>query len=381
MFHLKCKVHELYAPLSRLRAGTVRARALPILDFVYLRGGGDAVAMTITDMEITLSDTLKVEDVNGEILLPTEKLTHLLRLLPPDAALEIEDWGQGAKLSCGSSRYRFQTWPPAEFPLGTPLQRLRGFVLSAANLRRHLEAVMHAQAKRDVRFYLNGTLFDLREKSLVLVATNGHCLAISCNDDTLFDSATEATERPCYQAVLPVRAVEQLHRMAQFQQDGLICLSLLGVEASSMPTSFRASADDFVMTSNLIDGKFPDYGRILPESHFGWLQVDREALLQTLQRITLLAHPEYHGVVLEPDIDTMKVSANYDVQEAEEVLPIERQGGLPTRYALNASYLIAALTAVDGDQIRLHFRDEGAGMEINLPDRPDWREIIMPMRV
>lgn len=380
MFRLKSTVHELYVPLSRLRAGTVRARALPILDFVYLRGGGDAVAMTITDMEITLSDTLKVGDVNGEILLPAEKLTNLLKLLPSDAPLEIEDWGQGAKLSCGSSRYRFQTWPPAEFPLGTPLQRLRGFVLSAANLRRHLEVVMHAQAKRDVRFCLNGTLFDLQAEALVLVATNGHCLSLSRYDDIPFDS-DDATERKPYQAILPVRAVEQLYRMAQFQQAGYIVISLLGVEAGSMPTSFRASADDFVMTSKLIDGKFPDYGRILPESHFGWLQVNREALLQTLQRITLLAHPEHHGVVLEPDIDTLKISANYDVQEAEEVLPIERQGGLPTRYALNASYLIAALTAVDGDQIRLHFRDEGAGVELNLPDRQDWREIIMPMRV
>lgn len=367
---MKFKVSRdaLLKPLNLVAGVVERRQTLPVLSNVLLNLDGSRLSITGTDLEVELVGRVNLEEKGtaGEITVPARKLADICKSLPDGSQLEISVADGKATLRSGRSRFTLATLPAREFPNIEDSIGTHQFSLQQGQLRRLIERTGFAMAQQDVRYYLNGMYWELRAGRLRAVATDGHRLAICTFPGTLKD--LEDT-----QVILPRKGVLELSRLMQRDEEE--------VTITLGSNHLRATTQDFTFTSKLVDGKFPDYERVLPRATDKEVRGSRLELRQAFTRAAILSNEKYRGVRLKISNDSLEIVANNPEQEqAEETMPINYQGD-SLEIGFNVGYLLDVLGVLTGDEIRLFLSDSNSSALLEESEGGDSQYVVMPMRL
>src|SRR6187455_2461384 len=347
MVLVKAKRDDLLGPLSAVSGIIERRHTLPILSNVLIERSASALAFLATDIEIQIISRGSIEPA-GEaraVTVGARKLVDILRALPEGAEVTLQQQDKRLLVKAGKSRFVLQTLPAEDFPrLAKPAGEAAKFSLSQKSLRRLLGLVQYAMAQQDIRYYLNGLLMVVEEGQLKLVATDGHRLAYA---------ATELGGKlPRQEVIVPRKTVLELTKLLAESDDPV------NIELSATQAAFNFGTIELV--SKLIDGKFPDYTRVIPTGHKNKLQAEREPLRQALQRAAILSNEKFRGVRWVIGEGSLKiVSSNAEQEEANEELEVKYAGD-SLDIGFNVNYLLDVLNNVGGDGIECAFGDSAS---------------------
>lgn len=358
----------LLKPLQLVAGVVERRHTMPILANVLLVLEDDHLSLTGTDLEVEIVGRVKVESVGetGEITVPAKKFLEICKNLPDGSMIELAVEEQKVNIYCGKSRFNFSSLPAAEFPAVEPGKDDLVFNTQQKEIKRLIERTSFAMAQQDVRYYLNGMLWELRSGSLRAVATDGHRLAMCTREVNVEYEGTK-------QAILPRKGVMELSRLLT-DPDGSVQL-VLGA------SHIRAHTADFTFTSKLVDGKFPDYERVLPRNGDKLVMGNREALKQAFTRTAILANEKYRGVRFVLSDGVLTVTANNPEQEeAEEQVAVDYSGG-ELEVGFNVSYLQDVSNVIDSEQLKMTLSDTNSSVLVEDPENADSVYVVMPMRL
>jgi DNA polymerase-3 subunit beta len=358
----------LLKPLNLVAGVVERRQTLPILANVLLVLEGDRLALTGTDLEVELVGRVKLKQpgVDGEVTVPARKLVDICKSLPEGSEIEFSAQDNKVTVKSGRSRFTLSTLPAREFPNVEDSMGTHQFTLQQGQLRRLIDRTAFAMAQQDVRYYLNGMLWELKGQQLRVVATDGHRLAMCTLPEKI--TATDDT-----QVILPRKGVLELARL--LLEDEADIAIVIG------SNHIRATTDDFTFTSKLVDGKFPDYQRVLPRSPDKIVLGSRLELRQAFTRTAILSNEKYRGVRLKVTKDSLDIVANNPEQEeAEETVPVEYRGD-SLEVGFNVSYLLDVLGVLSGEQIKLSLSDPNSSALLEESDAGDSLYVVMPMRL
>ncbi len=358
----------LLKPLNLVAGVVERRQTLPILANVLLVLEGDRLSLTGTDLEVELVGRLQLATpgTDGEVTVPARKLVDICKSLPEGGDIEISVVDGKATVRSGRSRFTLSTLPAREFPNMEDSVGTHQFAIKQGELRRLIERTAFAMAQQDVRYYLNGMLWEIKAGRVRVVATDGHRLALC----TL---PFELAGTPDMQVIMPRKGVLELSRLL-LVEDQDIGIALSG-------NHVRATTDEFTFTSKLVDGKFPDYERVLPRAADKIVLGSRLALRQAFTRTAILSNEKYRGVRLKLSDNTLDIVANNPEQEqAEELVSVDYQGsGLEIGF--NVSYLLDVLGVLSGEQVKLSLSDPNSSALLEESEDGDSVYVVMPMRL
>lgn len=360
---------ELLLKPLQLAAGVVeRRQTLPVLANVLLSLERGQLRITGTDLEVEIRGTVALpgaED-SGAITVPARKLVDICRSLPEGAEILVAtDADQRVKIQSGRSRFTLATLPAEEFPEVEHEEGRIRFAVQQSALRKVLDASAFAMAQQDVRYYLNGMLWEITSGRLRVVATDGHRLALS-------DTEAEVNTEEPVQAILPRKGVNELARLLSEDGEARVTIGTnhLCVEGS-----------EYRFTSKLVDGAYPDYERVIPRGGSRTLEGDREAFRQAFSRTAILSNEKYRGVRLEIQPDKLRVAANNPDQEsAEEEVPVIYDAE-PLEVGFNVGYLLDVLNALSGPRVQFLLSDANSSVLLGDPENARALYVIMPMRL
>jgi DNA polymerase-3 subunit beta len=354
-----------------LVAGVVeRRQTLPILANVLIVLEEDRLSLTGTDLEVELVGRvqLAVAGESGEVTVPARKLLDICKSLPEGSEIDFTAKENKVAVKSGRSRFTLSTLPAREFPNVEDSIGTHQFTLKQGQLKRLIDRTGFAMAQQDVRYYLNGMLWELDSKQLRVVATDGHRLAMC----TLQEKVQVKGEGGA-QVILPRKGVLELARLLMEDDDDIAII--IG------SNHIRAATDDFTFTSKLVDGKFPDYQRVLPRSPDNILMGSRQELRQAFTRTAILSNEKYRGVRLKLTANTLDIVANNPEQEeAEETVPVEYSGEA-LEIGFNVSYLLDVLGVLSGEQVKLSLADPNSSALLEESEAGDSLYVVMPMRL
>jgi DNA polymerase-3 subunit beta len=365
---IKAKRDDILTPLSAVSGIIERRHTLPILSNVLIEQAGQNLSFLATDIEIQITARTALS-AGGEpkaITVGARKLVDILRALPDGADVTLQQQEKRLLVKAGKSRFTLQTLPAEDFPrLAKPAGEAARFSLSQKALRRLLGLVQYAMAQQDIRYYLNGLLMVVEDGQLKLVATDGHRLA--------YAATALSGGLPRQEVIVPRKTVIELSKLLAENDEEV------NVEVSATQAAFRFGTIELV--SKLIDGKFPDYTRVIPTGHKNKLQIGREALRQALLRVAILSNEKFRGVRWVLSEGSLKiVSSNAEQEEAHEEVEIKYSGdGLDIGF--NVNYLLDVLNNVSGENIECAFGDAASSALISYPTEKDFRYVVMPMRI
>ena len=368
MILVKAKRDELLAPLSAVSGIIERRHTLPILSNVLIERGAGALSFLATDIEIQITARSAVEP-SGEaraVTVGARKLVDILRALPDGSEVTLQQQDKRLQVKAGKSRFSLQTLAAEDFPrLAKPAGDVARFSLPQKALRRLIGLVQYAMAQQDIRYYLNGLLMVVDEGQLRLVATDGHRLA--------FASMELAVKVPRQEVIVPRKTVLELAKLLGDVEDEI------RVELSATQAAFAFGSVELV--SKLIDGKFPDYTRVIPSGNKNKLVIERETLRQSLLRAAILSNEKFRGVRWVLTDGMLKiVSSNTEQEEAEETIEVEYKGDA-LDIGFNVNYLLDVLNNVAGGQVECSFGDSASSALLQFPTEADFRYVVMPMRI
>ncbi len=359
----------LLKPLQ-LVAGVVEKRqTLPALANVLITLQGLDLSLTGTDLEVEIVGrvTLDSPGTDGEITVPAKKLLDICRSLPDYAPIEFVCQDQKVSVKSGRSRFTLSTLPASEFPNIELGDNDLVFECQQNQIKRLIDRTAFAMAQQDVRYYLNGMLWEIRNDSVRVVATDGHRLAM-CTRAVELDESIQLK-----QAILPRKGVIELAR--------LLTSPDAKVEIILGANHMRARTESFVFTSKLIDGKFPDYERVLPKGGDKVIIGDRELLRQAFYRAAILSNEKYRGVRFSLSEDLLTITANNPEQEeAEEQVGVDYRGD-PVEVGFNVSYLQDATNVLNTEHVKITLADGNSSALIEEPEQSDSLYVVMPMRL
>ncbi|SDI92294.1 DNA polymerase III subunit beta [Billgrantia gudaonensis] len=358
----------LLRPLALVAGVVERRQTLPVLSNVLIQVDPDQVALTGTDLEVELIGRTAASQVDepGAVTVPARKLMDICKSLPDQSELHFTLEEGRAVLRSGRSRFTLSTLPVAEFPNIEDAQGDIELSLPRGTLKHLIDATAFAMAQQDVRYYLNGMLLDLHSNLVRAVATDGHRLAVCSRP------AEVALESP-RKLIVPRKGVMELVRLLD-DGDEPVTLTLGS-------THVRAHTGDFTFTSKLVDGKFPDYERVVPRGGDKVFIADRTELRQVLSRTSILSNEKYRGVRLHLAEGNLQVMANNPEQEeAEENVAVE-YGGEALEIGFNVGYLIDVLNVVAEDRIQMTLSDSNSSALLEEPGGGDALYVVMPMRL
>lgn len=363
-----CDRETLLKPLQAVQGVVERRQTLPILGNVLLRCGNGELSATATDMELELSARVAMEESEeGETTVPARKLLDICRSLPVDARLAFALEKDKAVLKAGRSRFVLSTLPAKDYPGSDTPADGETLTMAQGALRRLLDLTHFAMAHQDVRYYLNGMLLETSAERLRAVSTDGHRLAVA--------DLQQAGIPEGKTIIVPRKAVMELLRLLGSGEEE--------VEVVVGSASIQANLPDVRLSSKLIDGRFPDYERVIPrqEQSDKHVVVDREVLRQSLQRAAILSNDKYRAIRLVLEKDVLRILANNPEQEqAEEELEVDYKGE-SLEIGFNVSYLIDALGALPSDVAHIYLTDSGSSCLITPGEGHDCEYIVMPMRL
>ena len=368
MVLVKAKRDELLIPLAAVSGIIERRHTLPILSNVLIERGAGALSFLATDIEIQITARGAV-DPSGEaraVTVGARKLVDILRALPEDAEVTLQQQDKRLLLKAGKSRFILQTLPAEDFPrLARPAGEVARFSLPEKALKRLLGLVQYAMAQQDIRYYLNGLLMMVEDGTLKLVATDGHRLA--------FASMALDAQLPRQEVIVPRKSVVELTKLLS-ESDAEV-----RVELSATQAAFAFGTVELV--SKLVDGKFPDYTRVIPVGHKNKLLIDREVLRQALLRAAILSNEKFRGVRWVLTDGGLKiVSSNAEQEEAEETLEVGYAGDA-LDIGFNVNYLLDVLNNVTGSELECRFGDAASSALLSFPSEADFKYVVMPMRI
>lgn len=366
--HFTIQREALLKPLQLVAGVVERRQTLPVLSNVLLVVEGQQLSLTGTDLEVELVGRVTLEDSAepGEITVPARKLMDICKSLPSDALIDVRVDEQKLVVKAGRSRFTLSTLPANDFPTVEEGPGSLTFNLVQSKLRRLIERTSFAMAQQDVRYYLNGMLIEVQTGVLRAVATDGHRLAM-CS----MDAAIEQTEK--HQVIVPRKGILELARLLT-EQDGEVAI-VLG------QNHIRATTGEFTFTSKLVDGKFPDYERVLPRGGDKLVVGDRQALREAFSRTAILSNEKYRGIRLQLASGLLKIQANNPEQEeAEEEVVVDYNGG-SLEIGFNVSYLLDVLSVMTTEQVRLILSDSNSSALVQEAGNDDSSYVVMPMRL
>jgi DNA polymerase-3 subunit beta len=366
--HFTIQREALLKPLQLVAGVVERRQTLPVLSNVLLVVEGQQLSLTGTDLEVELVGRVTLEEPaeSGEITVPARKLMDICKSLPSDALIDIRIDEQKLLVKAGRSRFSLSTLPANDFPTVEEGPGSLTFSLVQSKLRRLIERTSFAMAQQDVRYYLNGMLLEVQTGILRAVATDGHRLAM-CS----MEAAIEQVER--HQVIVPRKGILELARLLT-EQDGNVSI-VLGQH------HIRATTGEFTFTSKLVDGKFPDYERVLPRGGDKLVIADRQGLREAFSRTAILSNEKYRGIRLQLESGLLKIQANNPEQEeAEEEIVVDYNGSA-LEIGFNVSYLLDVLSVMTTDQVRLILSDSNSSALVQEADNDDSSYVVMPMRL
>jgi DNA polymerase-3 subunit beta len=353
-------------PLQTVVGVVERRQTMPILSNVLLSVQGTKLSVTATDLEVEMVAETEIEvGTGGDVTVPGRKLHDICRALPEGSKLEVVLSGDRLTVKAGRSRFTLSTLRAADFPVVDEIAQQQSLRVPSTDLRYLIDKTHFSMAQQDVRYYLNGLLLETDQKRLRAVATDGHRLALAEIGLAVAAARNE-------QLIVPRKGVLELRRL--LDGDGEVEL-LLG------KNHLQARLDGIRLTSKLIDGRFPEYGRVIPAEPSNVMTADRNLLRQALQRTAILSNEKYRGVRLELSQNNVILQANNPEQEeAVETLEVG-YAGADMEIGFNVNYLLDALGAVDAEQVELGVSDSNSSCLIKGPGQEDTKFVVMPMRL
>ncbi len=358
----------LLKPLQAVSGIVERRHTLPILSNVLLETADSSLNLLATDLEIqvaTKADLGKAAKSQA-ITVSARKLQDILRSLPDAATISLETQDAKLVLRAGKSRFNLQTLPAEDFPrLAEGAGEPTTVSVAQKQLKRMLQLVQYAMAQQDIRYYLNGLLLLIDGDKLTLVATDGHRLAYIA---TGLDK-----KQPRAEAILPRKAVLELVKLLAENEDV--------VELQIQQNQVRSRFGDIDLLSKVVDGKFPDFARVIPTNPPSRFVISRTDLQQALQRASILSNEKFRGVrwVLTKNLLRI-VCTNAEQEEAEEELEIE-YAGEPLDVGFNVTYLLDVLNNLSADQVECSLGDANSSMLVTVPGDKNFKYVVMPMRI
>jgi len=375
MIVLKTTQDKLLAALQSVAGIIERRHTLPVLANVLIHKSGDMAQLTGSDLEIQIRTAAELGGDAGEFAttVGARKLIDILRTLPADQTVSLESKDGKLILRGGKSKFTLQTLPAEDFPLVQEAPNFGpAFQIPQKTLKRLLDQVAFAMAVHDIRYYLNGILFVAEGQRLSLVATDGHRLA--------FAAATLDTDVPKQEVILPRKTVIELQRLLSDAgaPEGEAA-PVIEMRFAANQARFAFGAMEFV--TKLVEGKFPDYNRVIPKGHESSVTLGRAPLLASLQRTAILTSEKFKGVRLTFEAGTLRIaSSNAEQEEAVDELDID-YGGEPVEVGFNVTYLIDALSNMSTEMVRIELQDANSSALITIPDDADFKYVVMPMRI
>ena len=357
----------LLQPITQVVGVVERRQTLPVLANFLISARNGRLSVTGTDMEVELITSIEADvQIEGEITVPARKLVDIVRMLPEDVNITAVLEGDKMTVSSGRGRYTLATLPATEFPATDQVETLEILNIQEDTLKNLLDKTSFAMANQDVRYYLNGLLFDFHDNALSTVATDGHRLAI-CD---LKESLGVAEER---QLIVPRKGVLELSRMLSESKDP--------VELALGKNHVRLVKGNTVFTSKLIDGRFPEYRAVIPKGTDRHIKLNRDAFTRALQRASILSNEKYRGVRLEASGNSVKIIA-HNPQHEEAIEELEADLNFDQlAIGFNVTYLLDALTAIDTETVLLELKDANSSCLISAEEGGSDRHVVMPLKL
>lgn len=358
---------QLLSPLQSVCGIVEKRHTLPILSNVLMEKNGDKLTLLATDIEIQITTTAPTKGPEtASMTVGARKLQEILRSLPDSAEVSLTLEERRLQLKAGKSRFNLQTLPAEDFPRMTVVdtQQTR-LVVTQKQMKRLLGLVQYAMAQQDIRYYLNGLLLVAKGNELIVVATDGHRLAYA--SESLNESMTPID------VILPRKTILELSRQLTDSDEPL--------EIVLTPSQARFNFGSIELVSKLIDGKFPDYERVIPQHHTKIIPIRRELLLHSLLRAAILTNEKFRGVRLLLSPGSLKIiSSNTEQEDAQEEIEVTYDAET-LDIGFNVTYLLDVLNNVTTENIELRFADANSSALFHLPDNNRFKYVVMPMRI
>ena len=357
----------LLKPLQAVSGIVERRHTLPILANVLIEPKDGALEFTATDLEMQITAHSAMDGKDGQsTTVGARKLQDLLRALPDDSTLNIDVGNSKMTVRAGRSRFNLQTLAAGDYPrISLGHEKLQSLSIAQKDLRALFRLVEFAMAQQDIRYYLNGMLLVIDKGSLQAVATDGHRLS--------WASLAVDGDYTRQEVILPRKTVLELGKLLSDGDDPV------AIDVLANQVRFRFANVELV--SKVVDGKFPDYNRVIPTGHSKMLVLERPQLLATLQRAAILSNEKFRGVRLVLGDDTLRIiCTNSEQEEAEEELEIDYKGD-PLDIGFNINYLLDVLQNMAMEKVELAFGDANSSALVTVPERDDYKYVVMPMRI
>jgi len=364
---IKINRETLLKPLTNVTSIVERRHTLPILSNLLLEAKNSNIQLTATDLEMQISLSIESK-FNGDLstTISAKKLLDICRSLPESIDIDMVSSDSRITVKAGKSRFNLQTLPAADYPVMTKVAGSGiSIKISQLEFKKLLRQVEFAMAQQDIRYYLNGLLLEVNEKKLNLVGTDGHRLSFT---STTLNQTYEKAD-----VILPRKTVVELIKLLDDSEEEI------NIELSAGQVNF--SFGDIKLISKVIDGKFPDYHRVIPTEHQNTFNVNRVAVLTAMQRASILSNEKYRGIRMVLSNNNLKlISTNTEQEEAEEELEIEYKKEAMD-IGFNVTYLIDVLNNTQQENVNFSFADANSSCLITIPEDDNYKYVVMPMRI
>ena len=371
MHLLTIKRDELLKPLQSVIGIVERRHTLPILSNVLIEKSAHQLTLMATDLEIQISAKINYDDPNQEfsITVSAKKLQDICRAFSEETTFSFDKEDSRILVKAGKSRFTLQTLPSEDFPkIATLIDSKQTITIPQKTLKQLLNQVQYAMAQQDIRYYLNGLLLITEPNKIKVVATDGHRLAMVSHDLPQLDDTTDLQE-----VILPRKSVIELIKLMEDNEEDVT------IEIGLNQAKFSFS--NIVMISKIVEGKFPDYNKVIPTNYQNNITIDRTVLLQALQRAAILSNEKFSGVRLVLTQNSMRIlCSNTEQEEAQEELEVSYEG-IPLDIGFNIKYLLDVLNNMIDEKIICSFGDVNSSGLITAPSDDNFKYVVMPMRI
>ena len=361
------KREDLLAPLQRVIGAVERRQTLPILGNVLLKSSGGDITLTATDLEIEMVARITAETAEDfQTTIPARKLLDICKALPDSASIKFSIDDNRVSLTSARSRFTLASLPAKDFPGLDEIETQQSFSIPQNQLKALFDKTSFAMAQQDVRYYLNGILMEIAPGKIKLVATDGHRLALS---EVAQDTGVDADK----QIIIPRKAVLELSRLLDSSDNPANCML--------SQNHLRVETRELVFTTKLIDGKFPDYQRVIPVDGNKNMEVNRETLKDSMSRIAILSNEKYRGIRLTLSSGNLSIQANNpDQEEAEEELQVDYDES-DIEIGFNVTYMIDVLSVLNSEKVQIKLKDSNSSAIISDSQDDASLYVVMPMRL
>ena len=344
-----------------------KRQTLPILSNMLVRVSETSINLTATDLEVGINTAVNVDtNSEGEFTLPARKFIDICKALPEGSVIDIEIAGDRAQIRSGRSKFTLGILSAADYPAIEISNAEYSFDIKEKDLKNLIDKTSFSMAQQDVRYYLNGMLIELGTNKIKAISTDGHRLALC--EKNIAEGTIESRS-----FLLPRKAVMEIGRLLEYTDTEVT------VELSSNLARFKVN--NTIFTTKLIDGKFPDYERVIPKNCDKTAIINRESFRNALIRASILSSEKYKGIRVTVDDNLLKLQAhNPEQEEAEEELEVEYRNELMT-IGFNVGYLLDILSAISTDTIAIDFADTNSSSIIRIPENSEVLYVVMPMRL